>query len=384
MNLKDIIFGTKRERIFTESTTIGGIICPLIKMYHLNVYIYGAGVEVCSIILYLYNLGIDVKGIFDCDIQKKGKKILECVPIIYPYDFLGKFDSEKTLVIINTTYFKEIEQGEILNLIFSMGIKKFYELTEYEKKEINVKPHPWADIGRIEYYREHIKELEDIYDLLYDKKSKETMLEFIRTYIEFGTYRLKQCSGNLKYFYGQDCNGLREEIYVHLGEEVWLNCGSNIGDNIFWYFANGLTAKCIYAYEADKKIYERLIKNLNYLPSNYVDKVYAVNEFINNRTNWDFLKTNKVTLINADIEGGELELLKNMKNIISYARPVLAICVYHKAEDLVEIPKYIKKIVNNYFFVLRKYESNVENIRRTSELVLYAVPKERMNDNIKN
>lgn len=380
MNLRDIIFGTQRERIITESTTIGGIICPLIKMYHLDVYIYGAGVDVSSIILYLYNLGIDVKGIFDCDIEKKGRKILEHVPIIYPYHLSEKFDPEKTLVIINTIYFKEIEQSEILKLIFSLGITKFYELTEYEKKEIKAKPHPWADVGRIDYYREHVKELEKTYDLLYDKYSKEIMLEFIRTYMECGTYRLKQCSGNIKYFYGQDSNDLREEIYVHLEEEIWINCGSNIGDIIFWYFANGLTAKQIYAYEADEKIYGRLVKNLNYLPSSYADKVYTVNEFINDKTNWNVLKSDKVTLINADIEGGELELLKNMKNIISSARPVLAICVYHKAEDLVKIPQYIKSIVDNYFFILRKYESNVENIRRTSELVLYAVPEERMND----
>lgn len=259
-----------------------------------------------------------------------------------------------------------------------MGITKFYELTPHEKKEIKAKPHPWADIDRIDYYRDHIEELENTYNLLYDKKSKEIMLEFIRTYIEFGTYRLKQCSGDVKYFFAQNDDGSREILYSHLKEEVWINCGSNIGDNIFWYFANHLTAKRIYAYEADKRIFERLVKNLKYLPLNCADKIYTVNEYVDDKTNWEILKTDKVTLINADIEGAELELLRSLKNIISFARPVLAICAYHKAEDLVELPKYIREIAGNYCFVLRKYESNVENIRRTAELVLYAIPKERI------
>ncbi len=42
-NLRDIIFSTKRERIFTDGMTIGGIICPLIKMQQWDVYIYGGG-----------------------------------------------------------------------------------------------------------------------------------------------------------------------------------------------------------------------------------------------------------------------------------------------------------------------------------------------------
>lgn len=120
------------------------------------------------------------------------------------------------------------------------------------------------------------------------------------------------------------------------------------------------------------------MKNLKYLPLNYADKVYKINEFVDDKTNWGKLKTEKVTLINADIKGEKLKLLKSLKNIISLNKPVLVICAYHKAEDLVELPKCIREIINDYCFVLRKYESNVENIRKTAELVLYAIPVERI------
>ena len=379
--LRDIIYGIKRERVYVEGTTVGGIICPLIKIKQYDVYIYGAGTDISSVVLYFWNLGIEIKGIMDCDPDKDGGMVLDKVPVRLPDKMAEKFDTEKTFVIINTIYFRGIEQNEIISLLRNMGVEKFYALEEYEKNEIKAKPHQWADIGRIEYYRANVTELERTYELLYDIDSKEIMLEFIRVYMQFGTYSLLQCNSDKKYFYGQNSDGSKEELYKHLENEIWVNCGSNNGDNIFWYFANGLTAKDIYAYEADPKIYARLVKNLEYLPLDCRKKIHPKNAVVNEKTVWG--NNCNVTLINADIEGGEFNLLKGLKKLIKASRPVLAICAYHKASDLVKIPDYIQSIVDDYCYVLRKYESNVENIRRTAELVLYAIPQERISEVLK-
>ena len=72
-------------------------------------------------------------------------------------------------------------------------------------------------------------------------------------------------------------------------------------------------------------------------------------------------------------------MLRQMKNIIQRDRPVLAICLYHKKEDIVEIPKYINFIVKNYKLKLRKYTPWVGNCNGCHELVLYAIPEERGN-----
>lgn len=106
--------------------------------------------------------------------------------------------------------------------------------------------------------------------------------------------------------------------------------------------------------------------------------VNPVNIFISEKTNWDFVIKEKISLLNADVEGYELELLHTMKNRIKSDRPVLAICVYHHNEDLINIPQFIDKIVDRYKYFLRKYPSTVTNAMRTSELVLYAVPQERL------
>ena len=76
----------------------------------------------------------------------------------------------------------------------------------------------------------------------------------------------------------------------------------------------------------------------------------------------------KVTFIKMDIEGAELEALKGCQNTIRNYKPKLAICVYHKPEDIIEIPQYIKQLVPEYRLYLRHY-SNARN-----ETILYALP----------
>jgi FkbM family methyltransferase len=75
----------------------------------------------------------------------------------------------------------------------------------------------------------------------------------------------------------------------------------------------------------------------------------------------------KVTFIKMDIEGAELEALKGCRHIIEKCRPKLAICIYHKPEDMYEIPLYIKSLVPEYRFYVRAYSN------REIETVLYAV-----------
>lgn len=71
-------------------------------------------------------------------------------------------------------------------------------------------------------------------------------------------------------------------------------------------------------------------------------------------------------LIKMDIEGYELTALKGAINTIEQYRPYLAICVYHKTKDILEIPQFIRSIVPEYKFYLRG----------GTHTVLYAVPHE--------
>lgn len=75
----------------------------------------------------------------------------------------------------------------------------------------------------------------------------------------------------------------------------------------------------------------------------------------------------RVTFIKMDVEGAELESLKGAEKTIRRDKPKLAICIYHKPEDMWTIPLYIKELVPEYKLYIRHHSSAVY------DTVLYAV-----------
>ena len=65
----------------------------------------------------------------------------------------------------------------------------------------------------------------------------------------------------------------------------------------------------------------------------------------------DFVKQNnieKIDFIKLDVECSEVSVLKGAVNTIRKFKPKLAICVYHKKDDLWTIPQLIKEILPEY------------------------------------
>lgn len=70
--------------------------------------------------------------------------------------------------------------------------------------------------------------------------------------------------------------------------------------------------------------------------------------------------------IKMDIEGSELCALHGAERTIKKHRPCMAICVYHRKNDLAKIPTYIDDIVDDYNYYLRG----------GFHTILFAIPKE--------
>ena len=67
-----------------------------------------------------------------------------------------------------------------------------------------------------------------------------------------------------------------------------------------------------------------------------------------------------------DIEGSELEALRGAREVIRRDKPRLGICVYHRPEDILEIPMFIKELVPEYKLYIRHHSPHL------NETVVYA------------
>ena len=81
----------------------------------------------------------------------------------------------------------------------------------------------------------------------------------------------------------------------------------------------------------------------------------------------DLLADRPVTFLKIDIEGSELAALRGAARIIREQKPKLAICVYHKPEDIWEIPDLILQYNPDYNLYFRHYTASL------CETVLYAI-----------
>lgn len=179
------------------------------------------------------------------------------------------------------------------------------------------------------------------------------------------------------------------EIYF---DEVFVDAGCYDGTKAFQFAKNtNFQYKKIIALEPDAINLKRMRENLNF---NSLDNVIVIQKGL-----WDKKETLKfsgngssssnisskgdieiqvdsldsllneevVTFLKMDIEGAELKALQGARNIIQKYKPKLAISMYHKPEDIIEILGFIKELVPEYKLYLRHYSTTIV------ETVLYAV-----------
>lgn len=219
-------------------------------------------------------------------------------------------------------------------------------------------------------------------ELFPDERSKDTYYEYLRAYLEGHRYEGYTSPEEDKYFLAE------ENLIEHLEKECWINLGACRGDTVLHFIRKGLPYQKIYAVEGDAKTARKLERHLRYLPPELRKKIQPISQYFGSGGNGkccsidDYFADKKITYINMDIEGAEVDVLKSAKEVVRKNRPVLAVCVYHKKEDLLVIPELIGKMTTDYTFFLRKYPSIVANYLdgyfELNELVLYAVPNERL------
>ncbi len=230
-----------------------------------------------------------------------------------------------------------------------------------------------------------------IYESLCDEKSKIVMTSFINQKITGRFSEMADIWDRIQYF---DC-----EFYDISSVGCIVDCGAYDGDSFFSFCneykkaAGGDYAGEAYLLDPDHTNQEKIKEKFKDSPA----KVHAMEMGAWNESGTlsfdmdgnignsgkisdhgsisikveavdNMLNGAKADFIKMDIEGAELNALKGAEKTIREYHPILAICAYHKREDLIELSEYIKSLYPGYRFFLRAYGGPY-----SIELVLYAV-----------
>lgn len=184
-------------------------------------------------------------------------------------------------------------------------------------------------------------------------------------------------------------------------QEVLVDCGAFDGDSIRMFLERtGNSFRHIYAIEPDPKNRAALESNLSSLPANQRAQISILPYGVNSRNETVFfnvtgtagsritasagttsIETRKLddlldgpdpTFIKMDIEGAEPHAIQGATETIRRARPILAVCAYHKCEHLWALPVLMKAALPEYQIFLRRYAEECW------EIVYYAIPPERI------
>ena len=162
-------------------------------------------------------------------------------------------------------------------------------------------------------------------------------------------------------------------------EDCFLDLGAYNGDTIRDFLRlSGGSCRSIDAMEPDPKNYEKLLHSLGKLPNARAWNIAAgsvpgvayarrgrrgrgsgisangtIPIEINSVDN--LLDGRFVTVAKLDVEGAEADALRGMERTIHACRPRMAVCAYHRNEDLFRLPGLVLEMEPSYRVYLRKH-----------------------------
>lgn len=290
---------------------------------------------------------------------------------IYGPEKLLEDDRDRTVIIINAEYYREIAKQ-----CYDLGHINIYAGMYKNGNEIVPESELTAD-NFLKRRALHLaqkfgdKTLAETCKLFADEKSKEIFTKIIEL-CKLGSFDFSSVYSGGMYF-NDILDFQRDEIYIDGG------CfdGKSVVDFIF--HTKGRYHKII-CFEPDVINYSLCCRNLADLRDvlivnsglshiegefwfdnrgtqsskivdenshNNLNKIHAVD--------LDSFLNEPVTFIKMDIEGAEYSAIQGAAETIQTYKPKLAISVYHNDEDIIQIPLLLKELVPDYKFYLRHH-----------------------------
>lgn len=236
------------------------------------------------------------------------------------------------------------------------------------------------------YYLHYKKEFDVLEKMLADAKSKCLLEAWIN----------QKITGDFKYLKDlNDTNQYFDDIVNLKKVNCFVDCGAYQGDSYLAFINNYKKRVGInysgraYLWEPNHENIVMICKNLKgynnfeIIPKGSYDNADVL-FFSGNDSNGiiseagdisvevdsiDNIVKEKIDFIKMDIEGSEFNSLLGAREHIINDHPILAICAYHRKDDLLRIPQLIKSYYDGYKIYLRHYS------KHTLELVVYAIPE---------
>jgi FkbM family methyltransferase len=293
--------------------------------------------------------------------------------------------AESDVLIITTL----IHSKEIYNLALAMGCKHI--LMYYHIKSI-IEPVLFPDDfhdkdfeGLTTHLLDNADRYKRMYTFLEDNASKQNFLNNM-------FFRLTQ---DIRYTFEYDTKLQYFDEKIRFdSEDVIVDGGGYNGDTLEQFLKLNKPFKSYYLFEPDPVLLDQAkrvsddprIKYVNMglfsrpdiLRFNKTTTMNGDGQIVDDGsdtvdvTSIDSFIHEKVSFIKLDIEGAELEALHGSLNCILRNNPVLAICIYHKPSDYLDIFEFIQSLNPVYSFFIRHHEDFY------AETVLYAIPKNKL------
>jgi FkbM family methyltransferase len=175
------------------------------------------------------------------------------------------------------------------------------------------------------------------------------------------------------------------EFAFNEGETV-VDAGAYVGDTVEEFVKRGTTGVKIFAFEPYYKAYSKLEARVERLKNEWLienDDIIAIPAGLGIETKRekfaymdsrmlkpagsgdeevmvysldDYFKDKRpFTLLKADVEGGEMDILRGAAGMIKSHKPKMALSIYHSANDFVQIAEYVHELVPEYRFAVRNH-----------------------------
>lgn len=360
----------------------------LARPYQKSIVLYGAGTLGKKIASGLRSKGIEPLAFTDRNDELWGKCI-SSIKILSPHEAVRKYGDSAVFVVSIWSPASGnalLDASEILSQFGRVRIIPFVPLF-YKYEDVFL---PYYCIDLPSKITEQSSEVKLAFNLLKDEKSRNEFISHISFRFNGDPGAFGTTSEVDQYFL--------DEIIPLSSYETFIDCGAFNGDTLSEFLRKQNDFMHYIAFEPDPDNYRKLFQSVNLLEpsikakircyelatSNESKEVYFEAQgnggsFVNQNGSSafnvecvaldNFLEGVDPTYIKMDIEGSELETLVGARNIIQASQPILAVCAYHKPEDIWSIPSLIHSFNDNYEFYYRRHEAE------GWDLVCYAIPK---------